>query len=185
MVITTLSRRSSRPATALSSTDWGVALASSITASGNSRSISYWYRRAATALSRSPAGPNTSRMVPMGGCLALPKLVMATAARSPARTPFRLVSTWMGPGSRSLSGRSHSPRLCRTSTPVTVLLARSTTAVIRAVRRRPSSPPSSSGRASTRSPCHAPPSARGGMNQSSSRPPPSSGTRKPKPRLVA
>ena len=181
MVITTLSRRSSRPATALSSTDWGVALASSITASGNSRSISYWYRRAATALSRSPAGPNTSRMVPMGGCLALPKLVMATAARS----PFRLVSTWMGPGSRSLSGRSHSPRLCRTSTPVTVLLARSTTAVIRAGRRRPSSPPSSSGRASTRSPCHAPPSARGGMNQSSSRPPPSSGTRKPKPRLVA
>ena len=139
---------------------------------------------AATALSRSPAGPNTSRRVPMGGSLELPKLVMATAARSPARTLRRLVSTWMGPGSLSLSGWSHSSRLCLDRMPVTVLLARPVTAVTRAVRRRPS-PSSSRGCMRTWSPCHAPPSERGGMNQSSSRLFPSSGVTKPKPRLVA
>ena len=163
MVIITLSRRSSRPATALSSTAWGAALASSITASGNSRSISYWYSRAATALARSPAGPNTSRRVPMGGCLALPKLVMATAALSPARARRLLPSTWMGPGRRSWSGWSQSSRLCFWSTPVTTRLARSSTSTTRPVRRSPRAASVRSGRTATRSPFHAPPSQRGGI----------------------
>lgn len=120
MVITTLSRRSSRPATALSSTDrgWPWPRASRRRGwSGRSRAV----QEGGHGISRSPAGPNTSRMVPMGGCL--PSKLVA-AWRDPRPAPLRLVSTWMGPGGRSLVNRSHSPRLCRTSTPVT-LLARS------------------------------------------------------------
>ena len=42
MVMMVLSRRSSRPALAASSTAWGAAMASASTASGKSRLMSFW-----------------------------------------------------------------------------------------------------------------------------------------------
>ena len=183
MVMTVLSRRSSRPSRASCGTSWGTDRACSSTSGGKSRRMPRPYRMAATALSRLRAGPKSSRRVPIGGVSPPPKLVMETAPRWPAAPAGRRVSARMR-GSLSLSGRSHSSLPCRSSTPVTVRLARSTTRRTRATLR-PSSRSSRAGTAATLSPSQALPWALGGTNQSSCRPRPPSGLKKPNPRLVA
>ena len=184
MVMMVLSRRSSRPSRASGGTDWGTARAWSSTSGGKSRRMPWPYRMAATALSRLPAGPKSSRRVPMGGRSPPPKLVMATAPRWPAAPAGRLVSTRMG-GSLSLSGRSHSSRPCCLQHPGHRLVGPLQDPDDPGGAARPSPGPPPRGRAAPGPRPRRSPGPWGARTSRPAGPCRPRGVKKPKPRLVA
>ncbi len=171
-IVTTMSlRKSVRPAISCGCTAASRARASATASGAWSSGMPCLRNTTSVSTPGSSSGPSTSTMRPAASAVGPGQRVISTVTMSPSAASSSVsAGTRMSVSSRASKGRtSATPRRSRRNWPTMRALRRSSTSRMRPSRRSASRPDST--RATTRSPCMAPPRRDAGMNRSA--PPPS------------